>query len=156
MHLQTILRLFHRKLDNKKTIIIIVSRFCDFKNKIKDFGREINSKITYQSDGETIELGNEQLNSVTPHYESSILKSTMKQLDIDSNVDIPLETELNYQFGLKIENVPIGYTEVDYIEKTDNTSYIDTNLILGNKFKIEIDFSLSEYNASYEQPFISI
>ena len=128
----------------------------EFKNKIKDFGREINSKITYQSDGETIELGNEQLNSVTPHYESSILKSTMKQLDIDSNVDIPLETELNYQFGLKIENVPIGYTEVDYIEKTDNTSYIDTNLILGNKFKIEIDFSLSEYNASYEQPFISI
>ena len=72
----------------------------DFKTTIKEFGREIDSKIMYG----TTELGKEQLNSVTPHYESSLLKSVMKQLDIDSNVDIPLETVINYQFGVKVGN----------------------------------------------------
>lgn len=73
----------------------------EFKEKIKEFGREIDSKITYELNGETIELGNEDLNSVAPHYEGSILKSVMKQLDIDSNVEIPKDTILNYQMGIK-------------------------------------------------------
>ena len=73
-----------------------------YKNKIPIMGRQIDSKISYTIEGTTTELGKEQLNSDTPHYESQILKSTMKQLDIDSNVDIPLNTTLNYQFGVKI------------------------------------------------------
>ena len=74
----------------------------NYKNAIKEMGREIDSKITYQLNGESVELGVEDLNSITPHYEGNILKSVMKQLDIDSNVNIPLETILNYQFGLKV------------------------------------------------------
>lgn len=83
----------------------------DFKNNVSLFGREIDSKITYELDGETIELGAEELNSVSPHYEASILKSVMKELDIDSNVDIPLETQINYQFGVKVGN---GYEYIDF------------------------------------------
>ena len=79
----------------------------NYKEEIKKFGRDIDSKITY---GQT-ELGKEVLNSVSPHYQSSLLKSVMKQLDIDSNVDIPLETELNYQFGVKVGN---AYEYVDF------------------------------------------
>ena len=75
-----------------------------FKDAIKLHGREIASKITYTLNGETIELGNEELNSITPHYEGNILKSVMKQLDIDSNIDIPIGTIVNYQFGLKVGN----------------------------------------------------
>ena len=75
-----------------------------FKTNIKTLGREIDSKITYTLNGEDIELGPEDLNSVSPHYEGSILKSVMKQLDLDSNTDIPLGTEINYQFGLKVGN----------------------------------------------------
>ena len=75
-----------------------------FKENIKNFGRELDSIISYTLNGETIELGGESLNSVTPHYQGAILKSVMKQLDIDSNVDIPVGTQLNYQFGIKIEN----------------------------------------------------
>lgn len=71
-----------------------------FKNNIKLMGKELNSKIIY---GLT-ELGPENLNSVSPHYEGGILKSVMKQLDIDSNVNIPLGTNLEYQFGLKVSN----------------------------------------------------
>lgn len=83
----------------------------DFKNNVSLFGREIDSKITYELDGETIELGAEELNSVSPHYEASILKSVMKELDIDSNVDIPLETQINYQFGVKVGE---GYEYIDF------------------------------------------
>ena len=83
----------------------------DFKSSIKQFGKEIDSKITYTIDEETTELGVEELNSVTPHYEADILKSVMKQLDIDSNVDIPLGTIINYQFGVKIDG---NYEYIDF------------------------------------------
>ena len=83
----------------------------DFKNEIAQIGRKLDSKITYTSNGSTVELGNEQLNSVVPHYKADILKSVMKQLDIDSNVDIPLETEINYQFGVKVNG---QYEYLDY------------------------------------------
>lgn len=74
-----------------------------FKENIKTMGREIESKITYELNGETIELGSNDLNSITPSYEGNILKSVMKQLEIDSNVDIPVGTIINYQFGLKVD-----------------------------------------------------
>ena len=90
----------------------------NFKNEIATFGRELDSVITYEFDGETIELGNEQLNSVSPHYEGAILKSVMKQLDIESTVEIPLETQINYRFGVKVRDDEVQ----DY---RDNYDYID-------------------------------
>ena len=89
-----------------------------FKNAIKQYGKEIDSVITYELDGQTIILGNEQLNSVSPHYEGGILKSVMKQLDIDSNVEIPVDTELNYRFGIKVRDDEVE----DY---RDNYDYVD-------------------------------
>ena len=83
----------------------------EFKQNVKLFGRELDSIITYELNGETIELGSEELNSITPHYEGAILKSVMKQLDIDSNVEIPLGTILNYQFGVKVGN---GYEYINF------------------------------------------
>lgn len=83
----------------------------NFKNEIKMLGRELDSKITYIQNSRTIELGSEELNSITPHYEGGILKSVMKQLDIDSNVEIPLGTILTYQFGVK---TTWGYNYINY------------------------------------------
>lgn len=76
----------------------------EFKDQIKKLGRELDSQITYTLNNEEVVLGKEQLNAITPHYEGDILKSVMKQLDIDSNVDIPVGTEINYQFGVKVGN----------------------------------------------------
>lgn len=92
---------------------------ADFKDNVKLFGREIDNVITYTDNGTTVTLGNEQLNSVTPHYEGSILKSVMKQLDIDSNVDIPVGTQLSFQFGVKVRN----NTVLDYRLNYDYISY---------------------------------
>ena len=69
-----------------------------YKENVKLFGREIDSKITFTLNNEQVVLGAEELNSVSLHYEGTILKSVMKQLDIDSSVEIPLQTEINYQF----------------------------------------------------------
>ena len=87
-----------------------------FKDNICLFGRELDDIITYTLNGETVELGSDDLNSVTPHYNAALLKSAMKQLDIDSSVEIPKGTILNYQLGVKIgddENGPV-YNYVDY------------------------------------------
>lgn len=96
-----------------------------YKNNIKLFGREIDSKITYTLNGETIELSKTELNSVSPHFRSDILKSAMKQLDIDSNVNIPLNTILSYQFGVKVGNtyeyINYGNYVVYEVEKQEDT-----------------------------------
>ena len=73
----------------------------EFKAQIPLHGRELDDIVTFTIGGVTTELGNEDLNSITPHYEGAILKSVMKQLDIDSNTEIPVGTELNYKIGVK-------------------------------------------------------
>lgn len=96
-----------------------------FKENIKTLGRELDSIITYTLNGETIELGSEQLNSVTPHYDGGILKSVMKQLDIDSNEIIPIGTIINYQFGVKVndnyEYLDFGNYIIYNVERQEDT-----------------------------------
>lgn len=82
-----------------------------FKEQIKNLGRQLDSKLTYTIDGVTKTLTNEDLNSVTPVFQGAILKSVMKQLDIDSNVDIPIGTILRYKFGVLIGD---EYEYLDY------------------------------------------
>lgn len=98
----------------------------DYKTEVKSFGRQLDSIISYELNGATIELGKEDLNSVTLRYEGSILKSVMKQLDIDSNVEIPLKTVLNYQFGVftgeEYEYINLGNFVVYKVEKQEDTS----------------------------------
>jgi len=97
----------------------------NFKNKIKALGRQTDSKITYTINNEEVELGSENLNSVSSHYESTILKSVMKQLDVDSNIEIPIGTEINYQFGLLVgssyEYLDFGNYIVNKVEKKEDT-----------------------------------
>ena len=92
-----------------------------FKEQIKEMGRQLDSIITF---GDTV-LGAEELNAVTPSFQSSILKSVMKQLDVDSNVEIPIGTILNYKFGVKVngeyEYIDFGNYIVYNVEKQEDT-----------------------------------
>lgn len=121
----------------------------DFKNAIKLHGKQLDSKITYSSDGETIELGVEQLNSITPHYEGGILKSVMRGLSIDSNVEIPKGTVLNFQFGVLVGNsyeyIDFGNYVVNTIEKKEDT----------NSYLIECCDSMLYAMKDYEAPNIT-
>ena len=112
----------------------------EYKNKLKLFGRQLDSKIRYELNGVTIELGTEELNSITPKYEGSILKSVMKQLDIDSNVEIPLNTIINYQFGLFIDR----YYETEdenYQSNINYYNYINNSYVLLNA---GIDYNIGD------------
>ena len=83
-----------------------------FKDNLTTLGKEINAKVTYTIDGVETELSGDELGSVTPHYEGNILKSVMKQVDIISDIDIPLNTDINVQFGLRYNTE--NYEYVDY------------------------------------------
>lgn len=74
-----------------------------FKEEISLIGRQLDSKITYELDGVVQTLTSEQLNSITPTFQGAILKSVMKELDLDSNIDIPIGTSINYKFGVLVD-----------------------------------------------------
>lgn len=118
----------------------------NYKNQLKYLGKEINSIITYSINGTEVTIQGEELNSVTPHYEGSILKSVMKQLDIVSAIDIPVGTELNCKFGLKVNN---SYEYVNYgnyiVEKSEKQE--DTNT-----FKITCYDKMLYAMKDYEEP----
>lgn len=98
----------------------------DYKNEVKILGRELDNIITYPEGIFFVELGNSQINSISLHYEGSILKSVMKELDIDSNIDIPLNKVLNYRFGIKVDDdyeyLDMGNFVVFSSEKQEDTN----------------------------------
>ncbi len=97
-----------------------------YKENVKMFGRELDSKISYTINGTDYELDSEELNSISVYYEGAILKSVMKCLEIDSNVEIPLGTVLTYDFGVKVgseyEYINYGNFVVYNVEKQEDTS----------------------------------
>ena len=92
-----------------------------FKNAIKELGRQLRAVITYGNI--TLE---EEIYAVTPHFEGGILKSIMKQLDLELSVDIPLETVLNCQIGILVngsyEMLNFGNYVVYKSEKQEDTN----------------------------------
>ena len=87
------------------------SHTSNFKEEIKLLGKQQDVRITYTINDEQIVLGSEDINSATPNYEASLLKSVMKVLDLDSNIDIPLGTEIKFEYGLLVNGV---YEYLDY------------------------------------------
>ena len=92
----------------------------DFKSQLTELGRELRGVITYGNT--TLE---DEINSITPHYEADILKSVMKQLDLELTVDIPLNTVINCQIGIKVngdyEMLNYGNYVVYKSEKQEDT-----------------------------------
>lgn len=99
----------------------------EFKEQISLLGKQQDVLITYND----ITLTTEQINSVTYAYEASLLKSVMKELDIESNEPISVGTEINFKYGILVgkeyEYLDYGQFIVKSIEKQEDTdSYIIT------------------------------
>lgn len=77
----------------------------DFKDGIKLLGKQQSVRITYTLNNIQTTLTDEDINSATPNYEASLLKSVMKGLDLDSNIDIPVGTEIKFEYGLLVNEV---------------------------------------------------
>ena len=115
------------------------TRTAEFKTNVKELGREYDTLLTYTYNNETTEIDNDNLFSVNPHYESKLLSSAMRQLDIDSAIELPIGAVVSMQFGIKVRNnnvedyrdnydyVNFGNYIVEKIEKKeDANSYLIT------------------------------
>lgn len=74
----------------------------DFKIEIKSLGRMQDVRITYSLNNQINIIDGENINSITPNYSASLLKSVMKCLDIDSNIQIPKGTKIKFEYGLLV------------------------------------------------------
>ena len=87
------------------------SHTSEFKEEIKTLGKQQSVRITYKENNVTKTLTDEDINSATPNYEASLLKSVMKALELDSNVSIPKGTEIKFEYGLLVNG---AYEYLDY------------------------------------------
>lgn len=116
----------------------------NFKEEIKLLGRQQSVKISYTLNGEQIILTSEDINSVTPNYNANILKSVMKVLDIDSNIAIPKNTEIKFEYGILIGNEYEYLNYGNYIVAEEPQKQEDT---LSYKIKCydKMLFSMKDY-----------
>ena len=115
------------------------SHTSEFKEEIKTLGKQQSVRITYTLNNEQIILTDEDVNSATPNYEASLLKSVMKSLVLDSNKDIPLRTEINFKYGLLVNE------EYEYLD------YLLTRLIYNKVDKEEVRTYLLEKYELYPE-----
>jgi hypothetical protein len=98
---------------------------AEFKEELIKMGKQIDSVITYSLNNETITL-HDELYAVTPLFEANILKSVMKQLEVESSVAIPYGTIINYQLGVLVgeeyEYLDYGNFVVFSNEKQEDTN----------------------------------
>ena len=123
-----------------------------FKNNISNLGRELDSKITYTLNNEVVELGSEELNSVTATYKGGLLKSVMKELEFDSNVDIPIETIINYQFGVKVGTDEEDHNIYEYINYGNYVVYKSEKQEDTNSYLIKCYDKMLYSMKDYERP----
>lgn len=96
----------------------------DFKNQIKELGKEQEIRITYADET----LDGESIYEVNYFVNGGLLKSIMKGLEIESIVDIPLNTEIKLEYGLKVngayEYIDMGnYIIIESEKQEDSSTY---------------------------------
>lgn len=99
----------------------------NFKNNLIKFGRDFNDLVTYNGTA----LSNEDLISFNISYKSSLMKSVMKELKIDTKLNLQRGGIINYQLGLKVGNsyeyIPYGNFIVEKVEEQkDKRSWLVT------------------------------
>ncbi len=92
-----------------------------FKDGLIELGRELRGVITYNNT--TLE---DEILSITPHFNADILKSVMKQLDLELSIELPLDAVINCQIGIKVgdnyEMLNYGNYVVYDVEKQEDTN----------------------------------
>ena len=114
----------------------------EFKNEIQKNGRQLDSKIIIK--GSELVLGAEDLLSVTPVTNSTLLKSVMKEVDFESKKQIGIGQEVNIKSGVKVNN---EYEYIDYgnysVYKSEYKAETDTysHICYDKMLKTMIDYT---------------
>ena len=98
----------------------------DYKNQIKELGREIDIQFAYVGSGGWQVLHNEDIISLNIHYEGDLLKSVMKQIDVVLKQDLPLNTAVTVLFGIKV-NGSFEYIRFDGFNVYSSEKLEDSN-----------------------------
>lgn len=101
----------------------------NFLQELAKNGRQIDAIITYQENGNTITLDSDEIIAIKPIKKTQLLKSLMKECDIETSKPIPKNAEINVKIGLLINNeynyINLGkfivYNEPEY--NADTLSY---------------------------------
>lgn len=92
-----------------------------FKEELTQLGKQQKVLIEFGNNS----LSNKDINSINYTFDTTLLKSIMTSLTIDSNIEIPKNTEINFKYGLLIdedyEYVDFGNFIVTETEKQEDT-----------------------------------
>lgn len=114
----------------------------EFKSSISTFGRELDSKITVL--GTELTLEKEDLFSITPITNSTLLKTVMKEVDFESKKQIGIGQEINVKSGVKVNG---EYEYIDYgnyfVYKSEYKAETDTysHICYDKMLKTMIDYT---------------
>lgn len=101
----------------------------NFLQELTKNGRQIDAIITYQENGNTVTLDSDEIIAIKPMKKTQLLKSLMKECDIETANPIPKDTQINIKIGLLINHeykyINLGnfiiYNEPEY--NADTLSY---------------------------------
>lgn len=101
----------------------------NFLQELAKNGRQIDAIITYQENGNTVTLDSDEIIAIKPIKKTQLLKSLMKECDIETSNPIAKDTQINVKIGLLINSeykyISLGnfiiYSEPEY--NADTLSY---------------------------------
>lgn len=95
----------------------------NFKVDIQTYGRQFDVKLKANNE----ELTGDDLNYIKPSFDTSLFKTIMHQIEIDSNVYIPNKTKITGKIGVKVNEKTYNYIDLNtyYVKSCERQE--DTN-----------------------------
>lgn len=95
----------------------------NFKVDIRTYGRQFDVKLKANNE----ELTGDDLNYIKPSFNTSLFKTIMHQIEIDSNVYIPNKTKITGKIGVKVNEKTYNYIDLNtyYVKSCERQE--DTN-----------------------------
>ncbi len=118
----------------------------NFKNDIKTYGRQFNFEIKVND----VDISDDDINYIKPSFNSSLFKTIMHQIEIDSKNEIPLKSKVKTRAGIKVNEPDYEYISyntciVNSSEKQEDTnSYIVLAYDKMVESMIDYDLTISE------------
>ena len=95
----------------------------NFRVDIRTYGRQFDVKLKANNE----ELTGDDLNYIKPSFNTSLFKTIMHQIEIDSNVYIPNKTKITGKIGVKVNEKTYNYIDLNtyYVKSCERQE--DTN-----------------------------
>lgn len=95
----------------------------DFKIDLRTYGRQFDVKLKANNE----DINSDSLNYIKPAFHSTLFKTIMHQIEIDSNTYIPIDTKITGKIGVKLNEKKYNYIDLNtyYVKSCERQE--DTN-----------------------------